>query len=809
MPRAKRLSADRLRPTLDLSRFESADSSSKKRRDRHSFQPRFVRTMDLAMAVDKPGYNVYVAGEPGMGRSFMVRQYLASMTEKTPPPGDLIFTYNFSDPDHPLALNLEPGQGRMLKQELAQALRSIRKAVPLQFDQESYIRKHDKLAKDLAATRETLLDRMEAEAVRNGFSLSVDDNGSLTLFPLVEGKVLTPEEYDRLDSATRNRLKARTDDVMLSIGDLSRQVNREELNFKEKEQRLEKESARVVLREILSPVQKKFQGSTVPGEFFETLEKDILEHLDRFREQDKELPADPAELLPLTDHFFHRYKINLFVDNQGLSSPPIIFEDNPTYFNLLGCLEREPEMGTYHTDFTLLKSGSLHRANGGILLLRIEDILSHPESWEGLLRALRSGQSRIEDPTDHNETVRTKTIEPAPIPLQLKVILIGTDEIHELLYFEDERFSKLFKLKAQLQDHIFLTEENLSGYARFLECLGRDHHLKPLSSEALGRLATHSCRLAQDQQKLSLDVAVMREIMIEADAFAAVEQKTEIDLSSVARALRERDYRANMYEEEFLHEYDREAIKVKTTGTGTGCANGLSVSQIGDYVLGLPHQISCVTGVGHGGIMDLEREAELSGPIHTKGMMILKSYMVDRFAHNKPLVLTGSLCFEQSYAHVDGDSASGAELAALLSALSGIPINLGFAFTGAVSQTGAIMAVGEVTRKVEGFFEVCRRRGLTGTQGVLLPVDNVDHLVLNDEVVEAVREKRFHIHPVGTIEEAMEILTGRKAGKRLKNGGFSKGSLYEGVNDRLTELARLAASEGKPPHRRQKTKDEK
>ena len=463
-------------------------------------------------------------------------------------------------------------------------------------------------------------------------------------------------------------------------------------------------------------------------------------------------------------------------------------------------------MGTYHTDFTLLKPGSLHRANGGFLLLRIEDLLAHPEAWEGLLRALRAGQARIEDPVDHNETVRTKTIEPAPIPLSVKVILIGTDDIHELLYFQDERFSKLFKLKAHIQDHIFLTNGNLAQYEQFLRGLATDHGLRELTQDGLHRLTIHSCRLAQDQQKLSLNVAALREILIEADAFASMENKETLDIGIISRTLRERDYRANLYEEEFLHEYDREAIKVRTTGTGTGCANGLSVSQIGDYVLGLPHQISCVVGVGHGGIMDLEREAELSGPIHTKGMMILKSYMVDRFAHNKPLVLTGSLCFEQSYAHVDGDSASGAELAALLSALSGVPINLEYAFTGAVSQSGAIMAVGEVTRKVEGFFEVCRRRGLTGSQGVLLPVDNVAHLILNDEVIEAVREKRFHIYPVATIEEAMEILTGRKAGKRLKGGGFSKDSLYKAVDDRLAELARLAAGEGKPPKRKRAAK---
>ena len=325
MPRPERLSADCLRPSLDPAGLADSATSPRETRNRHDFQPRFVRTLDLAMAIREPGYNVYVAGEPGMGRSFMLRHYLAAMAGTTPP-GDLIYTFNFSDPDQPETFSLPPGQGRLLKQDMGQALRNLRKNVPLHFEQESYVRKHDKLMKDLTTTRERLLDQMEEHALKNGFSLSVDDSGALSLFPLVEGKVLTPEEYDRLDADTRKRLKDRTDHIMGSIGDLSRQVNREELNFKEKEQRLERESVRTVLSEILAPVREKYPLPVTLPPFFDALQEDILENLDRFREQDKDNPADAGDIFSLGDHFFHRYEINLFVDNTGMAAPPVILD---------------------------------------------------------------------------------------------------------------------------------------------------------------------------------------------------------------------------------------------------------------------------------------------------------------------------------------------------------------------------------------------------------------------------------------------------------------------------------------------------
>jgi predicted ATP-dependent protease len=526
-------------------------------------------------------------------------------------------------------------------------------------------------------------------------------------------------------------------------------------------------------------------------EYFQALQDEVLDNVDQFMPRDNALAGLMPEGMPGGEDFFTRFEVNLFVDNGKTKGAPVVLEDHPTAFNLLGSIEREAEMGALYTDFTLIKAGALHRANGGFLVLNIEDLLSNPNSWEGLLRALRSGQSRIEDPVDPDQ-VRARTLQPAPVDLRLKVVLIGSEEHYEILLYNDDRFDKFFKLKAHMQHAAARNAENIRNYLHVIGQIAAESDLLPFTREAMAGLVDFGSRLVEDQKRLSLYIPLLRERMIEASAMARMAGRGEVGQAELAAAVAAKDYRVNLYEEEFMTDYDRQVIKVATSGQAVGLANGLSVTQFGDYEIGLPHQISCTVGVGHGGILDLEREAQLGGPIHTKGMMIIKSYLVRLFAQDKPIVLTGSLCFEQSYAGIEGDSASGAELASLLSALSGVPINLSYAFTGAVSQSGAVMAVGGVNRKIEGFYEVCRRRKLTGRQGVILPADNVVNLMLKDEIVQAVDEGRFHIFPVRTIEEAMYLLTGMRCGTRGRNGQYPTGTLYRQVDVRLSELTGLA-----------------
>lgn len=768
------------------------------------FQPRARKALEMAIAIPGMEYNVFVAGDPGLGRTHLVETFLAPIARERPTPPDMIFINNFSNPDKPILITLPPGQGQAFKETLQKVVKRLRRDLPRHFEQVTYIRSQNRLFTRLAGVRDDLMDRMEEAAQKKGFSLNIDDSGAVSLTPLIDGKVLTSEEFDGLEIARKKMLKDQSSSVLNTIADLSRMVTRTEQEFRTKELQLAQGHAAGLLDRVLNPIRKKFAEIKALKGYFDAFREDVLDNLPHYQNRtEREQRTNPDQQNEgLSDSFFQRYDVNLFVDNSGLTGAPVIKEITPGFFNLLGCVERETEWGTYYTDFSLIRAGAVHRANGGFLILRIEDLIAHPTAWEGLLRCLRTKLSHLDDPTDHYDILRTRTISPDPIPLALKVILVGDDETYELLYMHDERFRKIFKLKAHVQDTVERTVESIIGYGQALLRSAHDADLRAFTKDAIAALIDYSTRMAEDRERLSLHVSHLREIMIEANALATVQDKRVVDADIVSNALAEREYRTNLYQEEFLREYDRKSIKVRTQGEGVGLANGLSVTQVGDYVMGLPHQISCTVGVGHGGIMDLEREAELGGPIHTKGMMILKSYFVNLFARNKPLVLTGSLCFEQSYAQVDGDSASGAELAALLSALSGVPIRLDLAFTGAVSQSGAIMAVGGVTHKIEGYFEVCRRRGLTGHQGVLLPKDNIVHLVLKDTVLQAIRDGQFHIYPVTTIEEAMEILTGRRAGDRLTDGRFSPHSIYAAVDERLTELAVLADRKCVMPRRK-------
>ncbi|CAM2058365.1 AAA family ATPase [Desulfovibrionales bacterium] len=793
------LSAECLRVALDPSAVPFADSREIGATVcLASSQPRALKALELGLHIADRGYNIYVAGDANLGRTYLVRDYLTPFVATASTPPDAVYVHNFQDQDRPCVLCLPAGEGRRLRTGLLKVMNRVRKEIPLALDTEASLKKRQDLLKGFEAIREELVKSMETEAADNGFSMSVNDQGGFTLYPLVEGKLLSDEEFERLDSDLKQHLKAKSDRIMSDMTKLMRQINREEQGFCEQERRLEREIVEEVLVRFLDPIVRRF-GRHVKSsgleKYFHDLRKNILDELDQFIQREPApagSPAGPAEAHgpPPAENFFRRFEVNLFVDNSQTKGAPIIVEDHPMAANLLGCIEREAELGALITDFTLIKAGSLHRANGGFLILHMEDLMQNLQAWEGLLRALRSGRARLEDQGDGQEQTRTKTIEPKPLKIELKVVLIGDDVTYETLLLHDHCFSKLFKLKAHLQEAAVRTPEAIANYLVQLGRVIEEAELLPFDRAALAGLVDHASLLAEDQKKLSLKLPLMRELMVEASTLAKKAGQDLVDVSILAAAAAGRIYRANLYEEEFLEEYDRKLIRVATGGSSVGRVNGLSVTLVGDYEFGLPHQIACTVGVGRGGIVDLEREAQMAGPIHTKAMMILKSYLVNRFAQDKPIILTGSLCFEQSYAHVEGDSASGAELAALLSALSGVPLRLGLAFTGAVNQDGAIMAVGGVTAKVEGFFEVCRRRGLTGEQGVVLPADNCDHLMCKPAVCEAVSAGQFHVYSVRTIEEAMELLTSLPVGERGKGGKFPAGTLYALVDQRLAELAK-------------------
>lgn len=801
MSKTQPLAPENLRACLKPEAIPYEDSRGIPRRERFEPpQPRALHALRLAVSIPGNEYNVFLSGDESLGRTYFLRHFLEPEAVKAETPPDVLYVYNFEDEDRPRAIILPAGQGKAFKSELAKAVTLLRERIPGSLEQDAFVQRREEALKSYQSAKDDLYARMEDEAERKGFALGVETEGQLTLAPRVKGKTLSLEEFEKLDSETQRTLRSRRDEVLAAMNGMLRQVQAAERGFNEKERSIEREFAAGEVREILAPLRERHAGHDKIVAYLAALEEDVLANLERFApraEQQPQAPqAAPAEPQLQIEDFCTRYEAHLLVDNSGLTGAPVIVEDHPTYFNLLGSLERESELGALYTDFTLIKPGALHRANHGYLILKADDVLTSPSAWEGLLRALRSGLARIEDPAEHSDQVRTRTIAPEPVPLRVKVLIVGTDEVYEHLLYHDSRFRKLFKIKAHLQNHVARTEADIHGFLQGCAEIIADAGLPPFDRAALAGLVDHSSRIVEDQTKLSLHYPLIRELMIEAAALARLKGRDTVDAVVLQEAQAARDFRANLYEEEFMADYDREIIKVATSGSAVGRVNGLSVTYFGEYEFGLPHHIACTVGVGREGIVDLEREAELGGPIHTKAMMILKSYLLGLFAYDKPLILTGSLYFEQSYAEVEGDSASGAELAALLSALAEAPIDLSYAFTGAVNQSGGIMAVGGVTRKIEGFFEVCRRRGLTGRQGVLIPADNVRNLMLKPEVVRAVEEGKFAIHPVKCIEDALELLTGIPAGKRQPDGTFPEGTLYRRVDDRLAALAKAAAKFG-------------
>ncbi|MBQ7608557.1 MAG: AAA family ATPase [Desulfovibrionaceae bacterium] len=803
MPKIESLKTARLHATCDPQRLPWEDSRSIPLPGRDvvrqiNFQPRVLKALDLALQIKTIGYNVYVSGHAGLGRTHTVLSYLTPRARKAKVPGDVIYAYNFENSDQPRLFTIPAGAGRKVRDLFRDAVQEISKNLSKRFDDPGYMEKHAKLLDQFQNKRVGLLHKMNDVAHTKGFHLEMDENGGVTLQPMADGKRLSDEEFEKLDSDVRLELKRKGDNLVRTMAGMMRQLALAEEAFQADEKDLNRLALSNVLNKVFDPLVKKIVKlclSEPLGAYFDTMREDMLKNTEAFILKDG--GAQPSDsrtgAQPIEDILSH-YAINLFVDNSETEGAPVIVEEHPTAANLLGCVEREAELGALVTNFSLIRAGSLHKANGGFLIIRIEDLLQYANAWEGLLRSLRANEARIEDIDDASDTtIRTKGISPEPLPLDCKVILIGNEELYETLLENDERFFKLFRIKAHMTEFVDRTAANIRKYLVQIAGIIKAEELLPFDRTALAWLVDHGCHLSEDQQKLSLQFPLLRELMIEACALAAMKHADMVSSEILEEAYGERIYRANLVEELFLEEYDRDMIKVSTSGTAVGQVNGLSVTTYGDYEFGLPHRISCIVGVGQEGIIDLEREAELGGPIHTKAMMILKSFLIKHFAGKKPLVLSGSLYFEQNYATIEGDSASGAELVALLSALAEVPVRQDLAFTGAVSHTGEIMPVGGVSRKIEGFFKVCSHHdGLTGTQGVLIPSDNVDHLMLAPNVLEAVENGRFFIYPVQTIEEALFLLTGLSAGKQRTNGSYTEGSLYARVDHRLQLLGEYA-----------------
>ncbi len=750
-------------------------------------QERASRAMDFGLKVERQGYNIYVAGLIGTGRNSYSRSIVNSLAEGKPVPQDWCYVYNFEDPYQPLALSMPAGVGAKLKEDMNRLIDQLKKDIPKAFSGDDYNRNKARILQDFQEKTSQLMDELNRTAQEYGFEFKRSANGFVSV-PLVGGKPVSEEDYRKLDGDALKEIEARNDQLQIRAVEIFNRIKELEQMAQDTIRELDEKIALSSVGYSIGEMKAKYRECDCPEilGFLDSVQKDIVENVDDFKgkEESKETVIPWLSKAQKTDNTF-KYKINLLVDSSKLEHAPVVLETYPTYYNLVGKVEYENQLGVLTTNFTRIKAGALHRANGGYLIIQAKDILTNPYSWEAMKRALKTGEIAIENIAEQTGAVATSSLRPKPIPLGVKIIIIGSYEIYNLLYNLDEDFKKLFKIRADFDTDMDKDTGYVYKIAAFISKHCKEQNLRHFHRSAVARVVEYSSRLADHQNKLSTRFNELVEIIYEADTWAGMEDAGHVTADHVTKAIQEKVYRSNKYEKK-IHEYIREGtILIDTEGEVAGQVNGLSVLDMGEYSFGRPSRITAVAYAGKKGVINIEREVKMSGSIHDKGVLILGGYLGNKFARRSPMSLTASIAFEQSYGGIDGDSASSAELYAILSCLSDVPIKQSIAVTGSVNQRGEIQPIGGVNQKIEGFFRVCREKGLTGEQGVMIPHQNVNNLMLDDEVIQAVAEGKFHIYPVRTIEEGIKILTGMPAGAADGEGVYPGGTLYHGVQQKL------------------------
>jgi len=756
-------------------------------------QARAVSALRFGLGIQDVGFHVYVAGPPGSGKMTALRMFLEEVARQKEPPADWCYVYNSDDPYQPTACRLPAGQGRQLQQDMRHAIEYVRREIPKAFESEEYGTKQGEIGKTLDRQRSQVLEHLSERARQAGFALQAMSFG-LILVPVIEGRPMSDAELQSLSTAAREELQRRHATLQDELKASLKQVREFERTAQEQLQALDRQVVQYIVSGLIEDLTEKYRGIAEVVGYLAAVEQDILENIELFKSPSSSPAAPPPQGSPTPPAWGHeltlrKYAVNVLVDHSKQAGAPVVIELNPSYNNLFGRVEKETQFGTLYTDFTMIKAGALHRANGGYLVLPAEDLVRDPVSWEGMKRALRSREIPIEELGERMGFVATKSLRPQPIPLDVKVLLVGRPQLYALLHTQDEEFPELFKVKADFDTRMACSDENVQDFLRFLCTLCCKEGLQHMDSSAVAKVLEQAVRLAEDQTKLSTQFGTLADLVREAHFWARQEEASFVSAAHVRKAIEAKVSRANLIQEHIQEMIARGTLCIDTTGHTVGQVNGLSVISLGDYLFGRPSRITASVGPGREGIIDIEREVSLGGPLHSKGILILSGYLTQQYAQDKPLTLAARLVFEQSYEGVEGDSASSAELYALLSALSGVPIRQGIAVTGSVNQHGAVQAIGGVNQKIEGFFDVCQAKGLTGEQGVLIPYSNMPHLMLREDVVDAVTAQQFHVWAVQTIDEGMEILTGMPVGARSAAGCFPVGTLNERVDRRLREFA--------------------
>jgi len=783
-----RLSPDQLRWTCNPNSLPFKTTAEIKADEVIVGQDRAVRALELGLTLQQPGYNVYIAGPVGTGRTTYARKKVQAVAAAKPVPPDWCYVYNFQQPDQPAALSPPAGAGAKFRKDIDELIEELKDAIRKVFGSETFETRRREVVQSFEQRIADIWKELETKARQLGFAIQRSPAGIATVPVGPSGEPITPELFNLLPEEQRNEITRRGRALQEEVGEVLRKVRVIEREARDAMRELEQLVVSSAAAHPITRLKERYADHPKIGAYLDQILADVVEHLDEFKEQEE--PAAPFPLaLMRRQEPFARYRVNLVVDNSHLRGAPVIEESNPTYYNLLGKVEYRGEFGALVTDFTMIKCGALQQANGGFLTLQVRDVLTNPLSWEALKRALKSGEARIENIGEQLGLMPTATLRPEPIPLDVKVLLIGTPQIFQLLYVLDEDFRKLFKIKAEFDVEVERTEEATRAYAQAVGAICSRQGLRPFDRSAVARVLEQSARMAEHQQRLSTRFNEMVEIVYEASAWAQQAGHDVVAVVDVDRAVDEKVYRSNRIEERLRQMIAEGQLLVDVDGVKPGQVNGLSVLQLGDYSFGHPSRITARTFVGSRGVVNIERETEMSGRIHSKGVAILGAYLGGKYAQQQPLSLNASLTFEQMYSEVDGDSASSTELYALLSELAGIPIEQSIAVTGSVNQKGEIQPIGGVNEKIEGYFAVCKALGLTGRQGVMIPVQNVPNLMLRPDVVEAVRQGKFHIWAVRTIDEGLEVLTGLPAGEPGADSRYPDGTVNALVSRHLGELA--------------------
>lgn len=805
----QKLAVEKLRWECDENLFSFETTADIPELEGSVGQERALRSIDFGLGMRESGFNLFLSGQAGTGRNSTIKNLLKKRAKSEPTPPDLCYVYNFKLPDNPICLPLAAGLGTQFVADMKEMVEGIKINIPKALDSKDYETGKSAVVEEYQEKNGELFSVLEKEAEERGFALQRTVSG-LVMVPQKEGRNYTQEEYDALPAEEREKLDENGSFLTERLNDVLRQVRENEKATRDGLAQLDRNVGLSAVGHHIDPLKEKYAADSKVVAYLESVQEDILNNLDDFKPQGPQ-PQIAGIRLPRQEPSFERYEVNLFIDNHETDGAPVVFEQNPTYTNLFGRIESVWQMGgAATTNFTLIKPGAMHRANGGYLIVDAREVLINPFAWDALKRCIRSGEIKIEDALEQYRFMTFVSLKPESVPLQAKIIMIGSQWIYYLLYYLEPDYRKFFKVRADFDSRNNRTPEIMQDYALFVATHCKNEGLLPFNRSGVAGLLEYASRIVEDQQKLSSQFMEIADLIRESSYWAGKEGAAVVTREFVKRAIEEKIYRSNLIEERMQELFEDGTIMVDVDGAVVGQINGLSVITLGDYLFGRPSRLTARVYLGRAGMVNIEREVKLSGPIHDKGVLILTGFLGGKFAYDKPLSFSASLCFEQNYEGVEGDSASSTELYSLLSALSGVPIRQGIAVTGSVNQLGRVQPIGGVNYKIEGFFAVCKAKGLTGDQGVMIPKSNERHLMLSDEVVAAVRDGRFHIWSVETIDEGIEILTGMPAGERKEDGSWPEDTVNGLVDRRLREMLKQMKKFGasEKEERRKKGKEE-